>query len=106
MERRSFFKKLGMIMAAVVVVPMVMVKAIEPKSKWAHLVITPASSDGFDIYSGGYWDKTLSPDEINQFYNLQFDPAEINHLLKLMPVRPVHFWINGKQVIMNGKIVK
>ena len=106
MKRGSFLKKIGIGMAAIAVAPMMMAEAIKPKQKWTHVTINPVGETGpdiFEVYTGGYYDRTLTKDEIQMFYNMIFEQADFEHLITRIPVKPVHFWINGKQVMMNGK---
>lgn len=103
MKRGKFLKKIGIGMAALAVVPMMMAEAVDPKQTYAHIVITPEGQCGINV-TYGFWDRSLSLEEINKLNNLTFDPADVYRLLKEIPVSPVDLWINGKQVMMNGKI--
>lgn len=106
MKRGNFLKKIGIGMAALAVAPMIMAKAIELKPRYTHITITPVGESNC-LFTGGQYDRVLTQDEINKFYDMLFEPADIKYLLdhNILPTRPVQFWIDGKQVIKDSIVI-
>jgi len=99
MERRDFFRKLGIGVAAVVAAPMIMANTIETKpmkpimTRYAHKKINESfyktiridhkgwrvpTKEGWThlivnydgkVYVQGEWNRSLSADEVTEFYN-------------------------------------